>query len=240
MKLIKKIENINDVLDFITSLDLAIKRQAYVENLDESLIPKLYVGENKAYKKNIENDKYERPILTFNLEQRGPASLSNTEFFIAPHQHGFLDKKTIEGGTNKYVQRKDNQINLTVRTKTQSEQMFLISFLERVCDLQKEVLTCQKIQHVITKIEKTIQQDFYIFNFYINIRNTIFVTERDDAIMESVVISNLSPICKFFNMTEHKCLNADSTKANEANDFKCSDKNFCEQYVPKINIKINV
>ena len=56
MILNKTIENPNDILDFITSFDLGIKRQSKCENLNENLIPKLYIGESKKVKNNIEND----------------------------------------------------------------------------------------------------------------------------------------------------------------------------------------
>src|SRR5574343_1267243 len=147
MILNKTIENPNDILDFITSFDLAIKRQSKFENLNENLIPKLYIGENKKFKNNIENDVYDRPIMTFNIKQRGPASLSNSEFFIPPHQHGFTEFN------NYSLKRKDNQIKITIRTKSQTEQLFLIGFLERVCDLQKQVFSAQKTQYVATEIE---------------------------------------------------------------------------------------
>ena len=242
MILSKVIENPNDVLDFITSFDLAIKRQATFENLNTNLIPKLYIGENKAFKGNVENDQYDRPIMTFNIKQRGTASLSNTEFFIPPHQHGFLDPKQIEGGNTRYIQRKDNQIKLTIRTKTQNEQLFLISFLERVTDLQKGIFTSQKSQHVVTEVEEKMQQDYYVFHFYINCRTTIFATERDDLVYDEAVISNIAPICKSFNLTNHTCMNPDVTDEFKLtiNDINCSNKAFCEKHVSKINIRIKV
>ena len=191
---------------------------------------------------NVENDKYDRPIMTFNIKQRGPASLSNTEFFIPPHQHGFLDPKQIEGGHTRYIQRKDNQIKLTIRTKTQNEQLFLIGFLERVADLQKVVFTSQKSQHVVTEVEEKMQQDYYVFHFYINCRTTIFATERDDLIFDEAIISNIVPICKSFNLTNHTCMNVEVTDELklEANDIKCSCKTFCEKRKSKINIQIKV
>lgn len=240
MILNKTIENPNDILDFITSFDLAVKRQSKFENLNEKLIPKLYIGENKSFKENIENDVYDRPIMTFNLKQRGPASLSNSEFFIPPHQHGFLDNKVNGKGSDVYVQRKDNQIKITLRTKTQTEQMFLIGFLERVCDLQKHVFTSTKTQHVVTEVEEITQKDYYIFHFYMNCRTTIFATERNDIYFDSAVISNVSPICKFFNCTTQVCMNVDVSeeKKQTANDIRCSEKNFCDKHINKINIKI--
>ena len=234
MILNKTIENPNDILDFITSFDLAIKRQSKFENLNENLIPKLYIGENKSFKENIKNDIYDRPIMTFNLKQRGPASLSNSEFFIPPHQHGFTEFN------NYSLQRKDNQIKITIRTKSQTEQLFLIGFLERVCDLQKQVFSAQKTQYVATEIEETIQKDYYIFHFYMNCRTTIFASVRNDLVFDNAIINNIAPICKFFNSTNHTCMNQDvdiETK-NNANDIKCSEKDFCEKHISKINIKI--
>ena len=240
MELVKIVDNPNDILDFITSFDLAIKRQAAIENLNDNLIPKLLIGENKSFKSNIENDKYERPIMTFNIKQRGPASLSNSEFFIPPHQHGWLDPRNLGGGSTRYIQRKDNQIKITLRTKTQTEQLFLIGFLERTCDLQKGVFTSQKSQYVITEIEEKMQQDYYIFNFYLNCRTTVFATERNDLEFDEAIISNIAPICKFFNLTTHICMCVDAPEENKliANDIKCSNKTFCEKYISKINIMI--
>ena len=234
MILNKIIENPNDILDFITSFDLGIKRQSKFENLNENLIPKLYIGENKKFKNNIENDVYDRPIMTFNIKQRGPASLSNSEFFIPPHQHGFTEFN------NYSLQRKDNQIKITIRTKSQTEQLFLIGFLERVCDLQKQVFSAQKTQYVATEIEETIQKDYYIFHFYMNCRTTIFATERNDIYFDSAVISNIAPICKFFNCTTQMCMNVEASDEIKqiANDIKCSEKNFCDKHINKINIKI--
>lgn len=239
MSMNKIVDNQNDVLDFITSFDLGIKRQAAEELLKDSMIPKMYIGENKSFKTNIENDKYDRPILTFNLKQRGPASLSNTEFFIPPHQHGLLDAKILENGKTRYIQRKDNQIKITIRTKTQTEQLFLIGFLERVIEFQKQSFTSTKTQYVVTEVAEKIEHDYYIFHFFINIRTTIFVTEEDGQILEHITISNIVPLCKFFNLTNHTCMCVDVSEETKAiaSDIKCSQKDFCIKYIPKINIR---
>ena len=47
-------------------------------------------------------------------------------------------------------------------------------------------------------------------------------------------------IVKFFNSTNHTCMNqdVDIEIKNNANDIKCSEKDFCEKHISKINIKI--
>lgn len=240
MNLIKNILNKQDLLDFITSLDLGIKRQAKQELVDDNLIPKIFIGENKQFKDQITSEKYERPFLTIALKKRGPASASKSDFFSAPHQHGFLDKQDVGGGEYKSVQRKDNLLKLTFRTKTLKEQYFLMTFIERVVDLQQAVFTCNKIQSAETIPHEQITDDMYLLDVYIYIRTTIFVSERDDAIFNTGIISYRSPICKHYSMSSHTCTKIDSEKYLEATDLKCYESAFCKDYEPKINIKINI
>ena len=240
MKLIQTVKNKQDIFDFMLSVDLAIKRQAEAESLNKNLIPKIYFGENKQYKKQIASEKYTRPFLTFFLSDRGPASISSSDFFSKPHQHGIFDKRTLEGGETIGVLRRDNLVKIKIRTLTQKESTILVTFMERVIMFQSGVFTSNKLQLKNIKIHEEMDGDFYLFDVYLYVRTNVIVSERDDAIFEEAEISFISVLCKHFDLTEHKCILEEAEQKEDADDLKCHSTTFCSDFEPKIEIKIKI
>jgi len=229
--------NEKDIEDLLVSLDLAIKNRAVKEDVDKRLIPKIMFGENKEYLDNASSHVYDRPMITFQVERRGPASMSKTDFFSEPHQHGPYFAQATEFGERKFLAR-DNRLKLTVRCKSKKEQIFLMHFLERVFLFEKESLNCILSQYAGLEEQSTIQNEFYKFTVILFARTIITIDYNDEAILGEVLISYNEPICKFFNLETYKCDKVDSEKYNQANDFECYNTKFCKDFIPRYSFKV--
>lgn len=229
--------NEKDLEDLLVSLDLAIKNRAQKEGLDRKLVPKIMFGENKEYLDNEVSHNYERPILTFLIDRRGPASMSKTDFFEAPHQHAPYYARTIENGERKSWLI-DNRIKFTLRCKTKREEIALIHFLERVFAFEKNKLVCILSRYMGAEEQSTLQLDFYKVVFTLCARTEMIVDYIDEAILGEVQISFNHPICKFFNLDTYKCDKTDSEKYNQANDFECYSTTFCKDFLPRYSFNI--
>lgn len=230
-----KVVNEKDLEDLLISLDLAIKNRAIKEDLDKRLVPKIMFGENKEYLDNASSHVYERPFLTFMLERRGPASISKTDFFEAPHQHGPYFARQTENGERKSI-LKDNRIKLTLRTKSKKEQIALMHFLERVFTFEN--FQCILFRYMGMEEQQTIQNEFYKVIITFCARTETIVDYIDDGILEEVKITYKHPICKYFNLETYKCDKTDSEKYNQANDFDCYSLDFCKNFLPRYSFDI--
>jgi hypothetical protein len=211
MDLLKKYTlNKSDIKDLLIYLDKAIKIRLQKEGFYESrYVPKIYLGESREYLDNENQTPYERPFITLNVSRRGPASLSDKNFFSGQLQHspGFKIAVDKDKGIYKQLLLRDNEIKLYIRAKTKSEIYFLQQILERVMIYeQKWFENCSLIRFIESKDRFVIKEDLYEAEFIFRARTQVEVLIKDDAILETVNIIYKNTLCKYFDVYEHKCV----------------------------------
>lgn len=233
-----------DIKDLLTSVDKAIKIRLTKENLkDDSLKPKIFLGENKEYLHNENQQQYERPIINMFVTKRAPASLSDKNFFSGTIQHSAAFEETIDGERYRLLFR-DNEIKLILRAKSKNEIYLLNQIIERTFLFEKKCFTnCNLIRFVQSQDKNDNLNDFYMSEIIFRARTKIFYKVIDDVVIEEININYQDCLCDYFDVKEHKCLYKDyneisAEKENLANDISCYKKSFCKNYFIKEKITV--
>lgn len=240
------LESINDydIKDLLTSVDKAIKIRLTKEKLaSDTLKPKIYLGENKEYLNNENQQQYERPIINMFVTKRAPASLSDKNFFSGTIQHAAAFEETINGERYKLLFR-DNEIKLILRAKTKNEIYLLNQIIERTFLFEQKCFpNCNLIRFVQSQDKNDNLNDFYMSEIIFRARTKIFYKVIDDVIIEDIFVTYQDHLCDYFDVNNHKCLYKDyneipAEKDSTANDISCYKKSFCKNYFIKEKITI--
>lgn len=233
-----------DIKDLLTSFDKAIKIRLTKENLkDDSLKPKIYLGENKEFINNENQQKYERPIINMYVTKRAPASLSDKNFFSGTLQHSAAFEEEINGERYKLLFR-DNEIKLVLRAKTKNEIYLLNQIIERTFLFEKQCFNnCDLIRFVQSQDKNDGINDFYMSEIIFRARTKIFYKVIDNVLLSEFTINYQDQLCDYFDVINHRCTFKDyngvsSEKEEKANDISCYKKTFCKNYF--LNEKITI
>lgn len=235
-----------DIKELISSFDKALKIRLDKEGIvGEQLKPKVFLGENKEYLNNENQQKYERPIISVFLNKRAPASLTDKNFFSGTLQHSAAFEEQDSKGERFKVLFRDNEIKLMLRAKTKNEIYLLNQMIERTLLFEKSSFTnCNLIRFVSSQDRNDNIADFYMSEIVFRARTRIHYRIIDDVVLESLTISYQDHLCDYFDLIEHKCVfkdfnnNISAEKENLANDISCYKKTFCNQYYIKEKIEV--
>ena len=239
--------NSNDIKDFVSSLDKAIKICFSLEKEENlKIVPKVMLGENRDFLSNQKQLSYERPFLSVFLTRREPSSLSDTNFFVGMKQHGASFRNVVntfnEASEISYF-RRDNELTMILRAKTKSEIFHCLQVIERIFMLPeiKKLLNCEICHFVSLKENRNIEDDLYSAEIKINVRTTITLMAIDNVVLEKVSIYNTKGLCKFYDLSTQSCsckkiTGFEAEKEDLATDVKCYfGTDWCKDYVADTN-----
>ncbi|MGL5714995.1 MAG: hypothetical protein ACRCX2_18410 [Paraclostridium sp.] len=137
------------LLNIIEELQKVIKYAIIVEGVDQSLVPKLILGDEPDDVESNKTQTYEKPVLSVSLSRRMSAGTNERTLTK-------LFDNNLIAGTPKYIRKvkgepdmfgeqenlyeqgvyfTDNELCLTLKTKTVKEQLKIINILERALNI---------------------------------------------------------------------------------------------------------
>lgn len=194
-----QVNNPNILYSMIQFFQKAIQLGLAMENVDKKLMPKLMLGEEDKEKDSSKTLEYTGPILSITLERRAPTGINAstvTDLFhnnlIAGTPKFQTDIQKDKEGADYMVQltsySTDNEILLTLKTKTVKEQFTLLPIIERSLNIYSQKIKPQcivvcGIKNIKTE-EKKDDTNLETAKIYFQLRVTETITVDDTYLLK--------------------------------------------------------
>lgn len=207
-----QVENPNVLYTIIQYFQKIIQLGMTMENIDKKLTPKLMLGEESNEKDSSKTLDYKGPIISLTLERRAPTGInastvtdlfSNNLISGAPKFERTIvqTKKGEEYPVKISTYSTDNELCLTLKTKTVKEQFQLLPVLERSLNLYSQVIkpNCIDVCGIkgIKTEEKKDDTDLETAKIFFQLRVAEMITVDDTYLLKGFEILtglNLSEI----------------------------------------------
>ncbi|MGL5716473.1 MAG: hypothetical protein ACRCXX_14150 [Cetobacterium sp.] len=144
-----QVNNSNILYTVVQFFQKAIQLGMSMENIDKKLMPKLILGEESKEKDSSKTLDYTGPIVSITLERRAPTGINASTMTDLFHNNLIAGTPKFHTETTKDVDGEDyevqltsystdNELLLTLKTKTVKEQFTLLPIIERSLNIYSQ------------------------------------------------------------------------------------------------------